>query len=111
MNVKRYGVYNTTRCDLYGRDIMATYECRKCGTKVVVTETGGTNLQPIYCCGMEVSRVAAVRSELVTKARKSGGKKKRGIPGKTAGRAGQQKRVSGGKASPRKRVSKSTKKK
>ena len=37
---------------------VVTYECRQCGTEVVVTETLETQLSPIYCCGMEVTRVS-----------------------------------------------------
>ena len=39
---------------------IVTYECEECGTEVVVTETGGTALMPIYCCGMEVTEVSSV---------------------------------------------------
>jgi hypothetical protein len=40
--------------------MVVTYECRRCGTEVVVTETLGTQLSPIYCCGMEVTRISSV---------------------------------------------------
>jgi hypothetical protein len=38
-----------------------TYECKQCGTEVVVTETQDTSLSPIYCCGVEVSEVSKVK--------------------------------------------------
>jgi hypothetical protein len=40
--------------------MVVTYECRQCGTEVVVTETLGTRLSPIYCCGMEITRISSV---------------------------------------------------
>lgn len=40
--------------------MVVTYECRQCGTEVVVTETLGTQLSPIYCCGIEVTRISSV---------------------------------------------------
>jgi len=39
--------------------IVVTYECRQCGTEVVVSETMGTQLSPIYCCGMEITRISS----------------------------------------------------
>ena len=39
---------------------IVTYECEECGTEVVVTETGGTSLMPIYCCGLEITEVSSV---------------------------------------------------
>jgi hypothetical protein len=39
--------------------VVVTYECRRCGTEVVVTETLETQLSPIYCCGMEVTRISS----------------------------------------------------
>jgi hypothetical protein len=40
--------------------MVVTYECSQCGTEVVVTETLETKLSPIYCCGMEVTKVSSV---------------------------------------------------
>lgn len=39
---------------------IVTYECEECGTEVVVTETGGTSLRPIYCCGLEITEISSV---------------------------------------------------
>lgn len=33
---------------------MVTFECKECGSEVVVTATGEVQLTPIYCCGVEV---------------------------------------------------------
>lgn len=44
-----------------------TYECEECGTEVVVTETGGTSLRPIYCCGLEITEVSSVPNPGVQK--------------------------------------------
>jgi hypothetical protein len=89
---------------------MVTYECRKCGTKVIVTEAHATNLQPIYCCGMQVSQVDSVRRQLAAKAPKGSGKEK-GKYGKTAGKAVKKETAGRVKASPKKKASKNMKKK
>lgn len=34
-----------------------TYECEECGSEIVVTPTGETQMSPIYCCGVEVLEV------------------------------------------------------
>jgi len=36
---------------------VVTYECDECGCEIVVSETAATELNPIYCCGMEVTEV------------------------------------------------------
>ncbi len=81
---------------------MATYECRKCGTKVVVTETHAANLQPIYCCGMEVAEVDTVRRQLAVKSTK----KEKGKDEKTVRREAKEKEKAsaGTKTSPKKKV-------
>lgn len=38
-----------------------TYECRKCGTEVVVTKAAGAHLQPIYCCGDKVGKPSSAK--------------------------------------------------
>jgi len=38
-----------------------TYECKQCGTKVVVTQGLDASLSPIYCCGVEVSEASPVK--------------------------------------------------
>jgi hypothetical protein len=43
--------------------IVVTYECKQCGSEIVVTRTGETLLSPIYCCGMEVSEVSSVEKK------------------------------------------------
>ncbi len=87
---------------------MVTYECKRCGTKVVVTEKGGSGLQPIYCCGMEVAEVDAVRRQLGAKEPKISGKKGKGRAGKTAAKktVSKTKRSARAKATPGKKVSK-----
>ncbi|MCE5195085.1 MAG: hypothetical protein LLF28_06490 [Nitrospiraceae bacterium] len=32
-----------------------TYKCRQCGSSVVVTKEMGSNVSPIYCCGIEAA--------------------------------------------------------
>jgi hypothetical protein len=62
---------------------VVTYECRLCGTEVVVSETMGTQLSPIYCCGMEVTKISSVpkkaakpKKKAIKKVAKKGTKKK-----------------------------------
>jgi len=38
---------------------MVTYECDECGCEIIVTEMPETELNPIYCCGMEVAEVSS----------------------------------------------------
>jgi hypothetical protein len=40
-----------------------TYECEQCGSEIVVTETGETQLSPIYCCSMAVTEVGSVEKK------------------------------------------------
>ena len=40
-----------------------TYECEQCGSEIIVTETGETQLSPIYCCGITVSEVSSVQKK------------------------------------------------
>lgn len=47
-----------------------TYECRRCGTEIVVTSIGTGELSPLYCCGVETTETAP------TAAGKMGRKKK-----------------------------------
>jgi hypothetical protein len=36
-----------------------TYECEECGSEIVVTPTGESELSPIYCCGIEVTEISS----------------------------------------------------
>jgi hypothetical protein len=38
---------------------VVTFECRECGSEVVVTATGEVQLSPIYCCGVEVAETTS----------------------------------------------------
>ncbi|MBM4141517.1 MAG: hypothetical protein FJ242_08585 [Nitrospira sp.] len=42
---------------------IVTYECTQCGSEVVVTESLGTQLSPIYCCGIEVTEVSTAKKK------------------------------------------------
>jgi hypothetical protein len=53
---------------------VVTYECKKCGSEIVVTKTGETVLAPIYCCGAEVIEASSVERKQ-TKAKKKTVKK------------------------------------
>ncbi len=54
---------------------MVTYECDECGCEIVVTEMPETELNPIYCCGMEVTEVSSVAGKPGKKAVKKATKK------------------------------------
>jgi hypothetical protein len=54
---------------------MVTYECDECGCEVVVTEMPETELNPIYCCGMEVTEVFSAPKKPAKKAVKKTTKK------------------------------------
>jgi hypothetical protein len=45
-----------------------TYNCDVCGSEIVVTEMGDSQLSPIYCCGVEVTEMSSVpKKKAVTK--------------------------------------------
>lgn len=59
---------------IYRRNIMArvlTYECDECGCTITVNETSDTELEPIYCCGIEVAEVSAVQKKPAAKVKKT----------------------------------------
>jgi hypothetical protein len=44
-----------------------TYDCEQCGSEIVVTSTGESQLSPLYCCGLEVSEVSSAQKKKVAK--------------------------------------------
>jgi len=42
---------------------VVTYNCDVCGSEIVVSETGESQLSPIYCCGVEVTEVSSARKK------------------------------------------------
>jgi|WetSurMetagenome_2_1015567.scaffolds.fasta_scaffold213330_3 hypothetical protein len=42
------------------RETIITYQCEECGSEIIVTPTGETQLSPIYCCGFEVAEITPV---------------------------------------------------
>ena len=73
-----------------------TYECNQCGCEITVSEGHESHLMPIYCCGVEVSKVSA-------SPKKAGSAKKKPLtaaPRKTAKKAAAKK--SAGKATQKK---------
>jgi hypothetical protein len=44
-----------------------TYECEECGSEIVVTPTGESELSPIYCCGIEVTEVSSAGKKALPK--------------------------------------------
>jgi hypothetical protein len=49
---------------------VVTYECDECGCEIVVTEAADTELNPIYCCGMEITEVSSAPRKPAKKAAK-----------------------------------------
>lgn len=64
--------------------MVVTYECRQCGTEIVVTETLETKLSPIYCCGMEVTKISTVPKKTAKTKKKVAKKQVRGTKKKVA---------------------------
>lgn len=42
---------------------MVTYECTECGSEIVVTATGESQLSPIYCCDIEVIETISIEKK------------------------------------------------
>jgi len=42
---------------------IVTYNCDVCGSEIIVTEAGESQLSPIYCCGIEVTEVSSARKK------------------------------------------------
>jgi hypothetical protein len=36
-----------------------TYECKQCGSEIIVTPSGESQLSPIYCCGIKVTEISS----------------------------------------------------
>ena len=51
-----------------------TYECTQCGSEIVVTESLESEVSPIYCCGFEVTEIAAKEKEPARPKKKAGKK-------------------------------------
>lgn len=50
---------------------VVTYECNECGCAIMVSEAPDTELEPIYCCGMEVTEVSSSEKKSAKKVRKT----------------------------------------
>ena len=48
-----------------------TYECNECGCAITVSRTPDTELEPIYCCGMEVAEVRSAAKKPAKKVKKA----------------------------------------
>ena len=48
-----------------------TYECEQCGSEIVVTESLGTQLSPIYCCGIGVTEVSVAQKKFAKPKKKA----------------------------------------
>lgn len=45
------------------------YECRKCGKRVMVSNTGERHMSPVYCCGEELK--TKIKGQSATKKTKT----------------------------------------
>jgi hypothetical protein len=54
---------------------IVTYECKLCGSEIVVTERMETKLSPIYCCGVEVTEIGSMEKKLAKPKKKTAKKK------------------------------------
>jgi hypothetical protein len=50
---------------------VVTYECDECGCAITVSEAPNTELEPIYCCGMEVTEVSSAQKRPAKKVKKT----------------------------------------
>jgi hypothetical protein len=66
------------------KGMVVNYECELCGTEVVVTSEGESRLSPIYCCGVEVTRISSAEKKPKKKVAKKVSKKKTAKKKKTA---------------------------
>lgn len=48
-----------------------TYECRRCGTEIVVTSIGTGELSPLYCCGVETIERAPTTAGTIGRKKKT----------------------------------------
>jgi hypothetical protein len=48
-----------------------TYECNECGCAITVNEAPDTELEPIYCCGAEVTEISAREKKPAKKVQKA----------------------------------------
>jgi len=66
-------------------------KCDVCGTRIVVTTSGESRLEPIYCCGLRViearGRGTAERTKAKAAAKKKAASRAKGGAGKKAGAA------------------------
>ncbi len=61
---------------------VVTYECKQCGSEIVVTERGETLLAPIYCCGTAVTEITSVERRQTKPKKKTAKKTTKRIPKK-----------------------------
>jgi len=50
---------------------VVTYECDECGCAITVSRTPDSELEPIYCCGMEVTEVSSAGKRAAKKVKKA----------------------------------------
>lgn len=50
-----------------------TYGCKECGCEIIVSGSHETHLRPIFCCGVEVTKIAPAAQK--TASEKSAAKK------------------------------------
>ena len=77
---------------------VVTYGCDICGSEIVVTETGESQLSPIYCCGVEVAEVRSIQKKQAKPGKKATKKVAKKVAKKTT-----KKRVVKKKSAPKKK--------
>ncbi len=87
------------------KGIVVTYECTQCGSEIIVTEAVGSQLRPIYCCGMEVAEVSSGPAKAARSKRGKEAKKPVKKTVKAAKKATTKKTVAKKKAAPKKKTS------
>lgn len=86
-----------------GKVRVVNYECILCGTKVDVSSEGEPNIQPIYCCGVEIKELD-LRKAASSKAKTL--KPGKAVAKKPVNKAVVAKKAASKKAAPKKAVAK-----
>jgi len=59
-----------------------TYECEQCGSEIIVTPSGETQLSPIYCCGIKVREISSEAKKPAMPKKKTAKKAAKKVPAK-----------------------------
>jgi hypothetical protein len=59
-----------------------SYECEECGSEIIVTSSGESQLSPIYCCGIEVTEISSEVKKPAMPKKKTAKKAAKKVPAK-----------------------------